>query len=627
MINRTEDLQIDKLLSEATNYHRVGDYDRAIEIYRLILSLGPAADSIVTDIHNNLGLALGDQGNHLEAVAQFKQALEFHSTRADVWLNLGAVLQEWRREMNEVLGDTTNLIVNPNYAEDVANQKYARAEISRVDSNRVAIVDYLLKIWRLADLPPEQQRGQNTADSDLDILAEAIACYRYALQLNPTFFQAYGNLGTALCEAGKLQEAADAFQQAIALEPSVAALYFLLGRVCQDLRDFEQAIIHYRQAVRLAPEDVMAWCQLGSAHLCANELTEAEQALAQALSLAPNSAAAAMELAMLKIAQGCYEEAATAALKSVYTSRDIAQPGGPKNRQPQRLSATKLQHDMEQLAYLLKHDRIDRRWLEVLPEYQRLLEALNAQAYKEFDEVVPPASNRFLTAYRGLIHMAPTPAVSGGALNPKLDATDIQARFEASDPAIVYVDDLLKPETADALRKFCLESTIWFNVKDAGDIGTVVNDGFVCPLLFQVAQEIRETFPAILAPYPVSSCWAYKYYEKRSGSNMHADEGAVSVNLWLTPNEANYRTGSGGLNFWNKTCPPEYFQMPRVGKERTLLETINTKDVTLTSIPYGYNRAALFQSNLIHSTDVLDFAPGYENRRINVTITYGRPQK
>jgi hypothetical protein len=43
-------------------------------------------------------------------------------------------------------------------------------------------------------------------------------------------------------------------------------------------------------------------------------------------------------------------------------------------------------------------------------------------------------------------------------------------------------------------------------------------------------------------------------------------------------------------------------------------------------VPYRANRAVIFDSDLFHETDVIHFKPGYENRRINVTLLYGRRQ-
>ena len=41
-------------------------------------------------------------------------------------------------------------------------------------------------------------------------------------------------------------------------------------------------------------------------------------------------------------------------------------------------------------------------------------------------------------------------------------------------------------------------------------------------------------------------------------------------------------------------------------------------------IPYNENRAVVFNSCLFHETDNYSFKEGYENRRINVTLLFGR---
>jgi len=41
-------------------------------------------------------------------------------------------------------------------------------------------------------------------------------------------------------------------------------------------------------------------------------------------------------------------------------------------------------------------------------------------------------------------------------------------------------------------------------------------------------------------------------------------------------------------------------------------------------VPYRENRAVLFESRLFHRSGVTDFATGYENHRINLTLLFGR---
>ena len=49
-------------------------------------------------------------------------------------------------------------------------------------------------------------------------------------------------------------------------------------------------------------------------------------------------------------------------------------------------------------------------------------------------------------------------------------------------------------------------------------------------------------------------------------------------------------------------------------------EEVGAKKV---KIPYRANRAVVFDSSLFHESDGFRFKPGYENRRVNVTMLYG----
>ena len=40
-------------------------------------------------------------------------------------------------------------------------------------------------------------------------------------------------------------------------------------------------------------------------------------------------------------------------------------------------------------------------------------------------------------------------------------------------------------------------------------------------------------------------------------------------------------------------------------------------------VPYRQNRAVLFRSRLFHHSDRPEFASGYENHRINLTLLFG----
>ncbi len=75
---------------------------------------------------------------------------------------------------------------------------------------------------------------------------------------------------------------------------------------------------------------------------------------------------------------------------------------------------------------------------------------------------------------------------------------------------------------------------------------------------------------------------------------------------------------------WDIKAPQDW-DFPRynadVAGARAFLAREGAKPIV---IPHRANRAVVFDSDLFHETDRIDFKDGYENRRINVTMLYGR---
>src|SRR6218665_2219277 len=140
--------------------------------------------------------------------------------------------------------------------------------------------------------------------------------------------------------------------------------------------------------------------------------------------------------------------------------------------------------------------------------------------------------------------------IAGPAVNPANSTPDFIAAWRGSDPQIAVIDNLLTPEGLAALRDFCLGSNVWRNVYVQGYLGAFPETGFACPLLAQIAEELQATFPAIFAGHPLRYLWAFKYDSSLSGIAIHADEAAVNVNFWITPDSANLDPDSGGMVIW-----------------------------------------------------------------------------
>ena len=148
--------------------------------------------------------------------------------------------------------------------------------------------------------------------------------------------------------------------------------------------------------------------------------------------------------------------------------------------------------------------------------------------------------------------------------------------------------------------------------------------GSVHHLLAQIAEELRTAYPEILGQHPLLHFWAFKYDCKHEGVAVHADFAAVNINFWITPDDANLDPQSGGLIIWDKPAPLDWdftTYNDNADAAQDFLTKTNARAIT---IPYRANRAVIFNSNLFHETDKMNFKEGYANRRINLTLLYGR---
>jgi tetratricopeptide (TPR) repeat protein len=346
---------------------------------------------------------------------------------------------------------------------------------------------------------------------------------------------------------------------------------------------------------------------------------------------------------LILLAEGRTREAADCFMTAVRRRRA---PGGPPGvgRLPGStkldtfayVTPAKLRFDCDQLDHLAAAGALPAAFADAPARHRAVLNAVEAavarmpplpegeRPYIELDESLRQAIG---ASYNRLLVWRDTPEEPGGALAPGLDTRAIEAAWAAATPEIVVIDGLLKPTALERLRRFCLESTIWFQFQYASDyLGAMFEEGFCCPLLIQIAEELRTRLPAIFGPHPLLKAWAYSYDRTPQGIATHADFAAVNVNFWITPDAANRDPDHGGLVVHRAEAPAEWDFEAYNRDTKRIHQFLATAPGGSETIPHRQNRAVVFNSNLFHATDHLDFAPGYANRRINVTMLFGRRQ-
>jgi hypothetical protein len=306
----------------------------------------------------------------------------------------------------------------------------------------------------------------------------------------------------------------------------------------------------------------------------------------------------------------------------------------------------KLQVDLEQAQYLVEHNILTKEEEEYVSKIIPI--------YKDVLKNIPPLS--LLQKTRGLYAFTQEDynAGIGSVYNKALHITDFDTLRDANGNPIslldsklsfqeisenfqkhghVVVDNLLSPPALERIRQLLLESTVWFQTKTPLDfgayIGAYMDDGLYDVILLELAMELSTTFPKIFREHELRYLWAYKYDSShQSGIHLHADEAAVNVNIWLTPDSANLDPTSGGLVIFTAKPPKDWnFRDYNTNTDfvrEHLLKPTNYDNVT---IPHKQNRAVIFDSALFHQTDVFKFQKGYTNRRINLTLLYGKMQK
>jgi tetratricopeptide (TPR) repeat protein len=369
------------------------------------------------------------------------------------------------------------------------------------------------------------------------------------------------------------------------IKPDFAEAHNALGNALVQAGKLDAAITSYKRALALRPDIAEVHNNLGRALRKQGRLEEAEAACRRAIAINPNYAKAHAGLAKILFGSNRIKEAFQSFTRS--TEHTYGEPARniPSN---EPILPHKSRHDQEQRDYLTSIGIRDNGTSDIF-------------------------------------HLADGGELAELALNPKSTDDEVSERWQRSSPKIVVIDDFLTNEALDGLRRFCWGSTVWQRVYKGGYLGATPEFGFACPLLVQIADELRRNYPTIFASHPLTHLWAFKFDSQLSGVGVHADFAAINVNFWITPDDANLDPKSGGLVIWDHAAPldwdfAKYNGPDTAAARREFLAHAGARSVT---VPYRSNRAVIFDSDLFHETDRIAFKEGYLNRRINITLLYG----
>lgn len=446
--------------------------------------------------------------------------------------------------------------------------------------------------------------------------------------------EAWLALARALHKSEQHRPAIEAYRQALACGAPAGEAHKQLGVLHAAVGDIEPALEHLARAVALAPADADTLCMLGCV---LNDARRSAQAIAQfgrALALREDFPEAHYNLGLARFECGDLRGALASIERCAALNRGrppgdpaVALASDPVPQFAERemgANDTKLKHDCEQLEYLLESGRLPAAYREVLAQYRALRTELRGQV--DPGRVVPFDAARYplvARTYKRPFHLPREAPPPGPLIDPALDCRAIEERYLAAQPNVVTLDGLVTPATLQALRRFCLEATVWNNI-NVGYLGAFMHDGFCSELLLRLAWELRERLPGVVRGLPLQTLWGFKCDSSLTGLGVHADAAAVNVNFWITDESANLDPEGGGLLVYEHQAPLDWGFLKYNNDAQSILAYLDSLGSRTQRIAYRANRAVIFDSDLFHASDRPRFREGYAARRVNITLLYGR---
>jgi tetratricopeptide (TPR) repeat protein len=434
-------------------------------------------------------------------------------------------------------------------------------------------------------------------------------------------------------EAGRLAEARAGYDLVLAREPEHGWAHYFRAVLAEAEGDATLALDHLRRAARGCDPPAQALVALGNRELANRQARAALTTFEAATRLRPRFAAAFTGCALALKRLGRLADAMEAGRRALELRRGW-QPGAsspPGHLDPaevtemRRANRVKLAHDAAQLGYLVAHGAAIPEAERITSGYERLLGELRVLPH---DTTVVTLDDRALAttlhAYNRLLHLPSTSVAVEGPLSAGAGFAAADRQFEKCRPLPVIIDNVLSPAALTDLQRFIREATIWFEVKDhGGHLGAYFEEGLACDLLIAIAETFRQVLPRSLEGLGLAQLWAYKHVQGGSGTDLHADMGTVSANLWITPDDASLDPEAGGMEIWPVRMP-EGWDFKQANVERDGIRALLAGKGDPIVVPHRCNRLVLFEANLFHRTSPGGFKPGYESRRVNITFLYDR---
>jgi superkiller protein 3 len=259
-------------------------------------------DARDADAHNNLGISLFGLGKPVEAIKEFHTAIRLSPDHAMAHNNLGNALFKQGQVSQAIAEYQLAIRLKPDYVEPHLNLGAILCDQKRDYTGAEA---HFREVIRLR---PDDAYGHlylGNALRNQAKLVDAIAEYNETIRLKPLEPKFHQYLGHALRDQGKVSEAIGEFHTAIELDPKYPGARVSLGAILCDVKhDYAGAEAQFREAIRLEGNDPNAHYCLGLSLRHQGKLDQAIAAFQEVIRLQPGNPDAHAILGDILIDQG-----------------------------------------------------------------------------------------------------------------------------------------------------------------------------------------------------------------------------------------------------------------------------------------------------------------------------------
>lgn len=246
-------IKLETKLETADRSLEAGDFDQAIASYKEALEIKP--DLAVA--RHDLGVAYLRKGLHDEALAAFKQTIEFSQDpeiHAMAHYNLGLIYADKMLHDEAITNFKKAIEIKPGHAEASHDLGFVYMRIG-LNDEAITAFKQAIEASREPELRATAYYNLGLIYANTRLYDEAIDSLEKSMRLQPSDPDTYDLLGD--CYMGKklYEKAIGAYQRALELRPDFAEVQASLGHAYEDSGLYDQAIASYQNALKSKPDD------------------------------------------------------------------------------------------------------------------------------------------------------------------------------------------------------------------------------------------------------------------------------------------------------------------------------------------------------------------------------------